>query len=96
MKDAGVDFEDIRYAYDDTWPATSAELKAKGITITGQVPTLEYNGTLLAQVCRLFQVSVSISQLAILTLFLARANLALSSSGAERLRRPDKSGEMAR
>jgi hypothetical protein len=85
LKDAGIDFEDIRYAYDDTWPATSADLKAKGITVTGQVPTLEYNGTILAQVCPLFPCLCICLRLVILTLFLARANFAISSSGAERL-----------
>ncbi|RAO64956.1 uncharacterized protein BHQ10_000968 [Talaromyces amestolkiae] len=49
LKDAGIDFEDVRYAYDHTWPATSEELKGKGITITGNVPALEYNGTILTQ-----------------------------------------------
>ncbi|EED19360.1 glutathione S-transferase, putative [Talaromyces stipitatus ATCC 10500] len=49
LKDAGIDFQDIRYAYDDTWPATSAKLQAQGITITGKVPALEYNGTILTQ-----------------------------------------------
>jgi glutathione S-transferase len=68
MKDAGIDFEDIRYAYDHTWAATSAELKAKRITITGKVPALEYNGTILTQVCRPFQVRV-LNQLVILTCF---------------------------
>ncbi|KAH8822040.1 putative glutathione S-transferase [Xylogone sp. PMI_703] len=49
LKDAGIAFEDIRYAFDDTWPKTSADLKAKGITITGLVPVLDYNGVLLRQ-----------------------------------------------
>lgn len=58
LKDAGIDFEDVRYAYDHTWPATSEELKGKGITITGNVPALEYNGTILTQVYDLFYVCV--------------------------------------
>jgi glutathione S-transferase len=51
LKDAGIDFQDIRYAYDHTWAATSAELQARGITVTGKVPALEYKGTILTQVC---------------------------------------------
>lgn len=84
MKDAGVDFEDVRYAYDDTWPATSAELKAKGVTVTGHVPALEYNGTILIQVCRLLS-SLCLFPIGDTNLFLARANLAIPSSGAEGL-----------
>ncbi|KAE8557310.1 hypothetical protein EYB25_002017 [Talaromyces marneffei] len=49
LNDAGIDFEDIRYAYDHTWAATSAELQAKGLTVTGKVPVLEFNGTILTQ-----------------------------------------------
>lgn len=49
LKDAGIDFKDIRYKFDDTWPATSADLKSKGISLTGKVPVLEYKGQLLAQ-----------------------------------------------
>lgn len=49
LKDAGIDFQDNRYANDDTWAATSADLKKKGITRTGKVPALEYDGVILHQ-----------------------------------------------
>ncbi|KAJ3537608.1 hypothetical protein NM208_g4449 [Fusarium decemcellulare] len=49
LKDAGIEFKEVRYAYDDTWPATSEKLQEKGITRTGKVPSLEYNGLFLTQ-----------------------------------------------
>lgn len=49
LKDAGIDFQDNRYAYDDTWPATSTDLRDGGISRTGKVPVLQYNGTFLNQ-----------------------------------------------
>ncbi|OGM42362.1 putative glutathione S-transferase [Aspergillus bombycis] len=49
LKDAGVEFNDVRYPYDDTWPKASAELKQKGLSVTGQVPVLEYEGHILSQ-----------------------------------------------
>lgn len=50
MKDAGIEFEDIRYPHDATWPATSKELQKRGISRTGKVPVLEYNDINLSQV----------------------------------------------
>lgn len=50
LKDAGVEFNDVRYPYDDTWPAASAVLKEKGLSVTGHVPVLEYEGKILTQV----------------------------------------------
>jgi hypothetical protein len=50
LKDAGVEFNDLRYPFDSTWPTTSAELKGKGLSVTGQVPVLEYEGKILRQV----------------------------------------------
>lgn len=50
MKDAGIDFEDKLYAYDATWPATSKEFKANGLSRTGNLPALEYKGEILNQV----------------------------------------------
>lgn len=49
LKDAGIEFKDVRYKFDDTWPATSKSLKDKGISRTGKVPELEYKGITLAQ-----------------------------------------------
>ncbi|KAB8077958.1 putative glutathione S-transferase [Aspergillus leporis] len=49
LKDAGVEFNDLRYPFDSTWPTTSAELKGKGLSVTGQVPVLEYEGKILRQ-----------------------------------------------
>lgn len=50
MRDAGIQFQDIRYAFDDTWQATSKSLKEKGISPTGKLPVLEYEGKFLSQV----------------------------------------------
>lgn len=50
LKDAGIEFNDIRHAYDDTWPATSEKLKQQGITRTGKVPALLIDGIVLNQV----------------------------------------------
>lgn len=50
LHDAKIDFKDVRYKMDATWGATSAELKAKGISKTGKVPALEHNGLILNQV----------------------------------------------
>lgn len=51
MKDAGIPFEEKRYAYDDTWKETSEKLKTQGITRTGRLPAIEYKGQILNQVC---------------------------------------------
>ncbi|KAL4732022.1 hypothetical protein ACLX1H_001027 [Fusarium chlamydosporum] len=49
MKDAGIPFEEKRYAYDDTWKETSEKLKTQGITRTGRLPAIEYKGQILNQ-----------------------------------------------
>ncbi|OKL59302.1 hypothetical protein UA08_05037 [Talaromyces atroroseus] len=49
LRDAGIDFKDVRYAYDDTWPATSKDLMEKGISLTGKLPAIEYKGKILSQ-----------------------------------------------
>ncbi|RAL03505.1 glutathione S-transferase [Aspergillus ibericus CBS 121593] len=49
LKDAGIDFTEVRYPFDDTWPQTSQKLQEEGITRTGQVPALEYQGHILTQ-----------------------------------------------
>lgn len=50
MKDAGIDFKEVRYANDNTWPKISKALQEQGITRTGKVPALEYKGLILNQV----------------------------------------------
>jgi len=52
MRDAGIEYQDIRYPYDDTWPATQKTLKEKGISLTGKLPVIEYKGKLFSQVSR--------------------------------------------
>ena len=59
LKDAAIDFEDVRYPHDDKWKQTSKSLQSQGLTLTGKLPTLDYNGHLLTQV------SVSLHKLAI-------------------------------
>ncbi|KAJ6011975.1 hypothetical protein N7499_013056 [Penicillium canescens] len=49
MKDAGINFKEVRYAYDKTWPKISKILQEQGITRTGKVPALEYQGLILTQ-----------------------------------------------
>jgi hypothetical protein len=51
MKDAGIDFKEVRYAYDETWPKISKILQEQGVTRTGKVPAVEYQGLILTQVC---------------------------------------------
>ena len=53
LRDAGIEFNDVRHAYNDTWPATSAKLKEQGITRTDKVPALLINGLVLNQVSSL-------------------------------------------
>lgn len=50
FKDAGIEFQDERYPYDDTWAAASKSLQTRGLSTTGKVPVLEYNGAILTQV----------------------------------------------
>ncbi|EHK15275.1 uncharacterized protein TRIVIDRAFT_74722 [Trichoderma virens Gv29-8] len=49
MRDAGIEFNDVRHPYDDTWPAASEKLKQEGITRTGKVPALLINGVIINQ-----------------------------------------------
>lgn len=50
MRDAEIEFNDIRHPYDATWPATSERLKQEGVTRTGKVPALLINGIIINQV----------------------------------------------
>lgn len=49
LKDTGIDFKDVRYPYDNTWPDTSKKLRQSGLTRTGQLPALEYGGSVITQ-----------------------------------------------
>ncbi|KAL2800263.1 hypothetical protein BJX66DRAFT_332406 [Aspergillus keveii] len=49
LKDAGYEFKDVRYTYDETWPETSKKLKQDGLTRTGLLPAIEYKGEKLTQ-----------------------------------------------
>lgn len=50
LKDAGIEFTEVRYPYDDTWPQASKKLQEQGISRSGLVPALEYKGKILTQV----------------------------------------------
>ncbi|KAH7245120.1 hypothetical protein BKA59DRAFT_511072 [Fusarium tricinctum] len=47
MTDAGIKFEESLYPVDATWPEKKEELKKKGLTRNGQLPSLEYKGRVL-------------------------------------------------
>ncbi|KAJ5666104.1 glutathione S-transferase [Penicillium maclennaniae] len=49
LKDAGIDYKEIRYPYDDTWAQKSKTLQDQGITRTGKLPAVEYQGLILTQ-----------------------------------------------
>ncbi|KAH6962841.1 glutathione S-transferase [Fusarium avenaceum] len=49
LRDIGLDFETVRYPYDDTWPATKEKLRKVGLSPTGLLPIIEYKGTKLSQ-----------------------------------------------
>ncbi|KAH7159784.1 glutathione S-transferase [Dactylonectria estremocensis] len=49
LRDAGIEFNDIRYPYESTWKATTGELANHGATRTRKLPALEYGGKILTQ-----------------------------------------------
>ncbi|CBF70338.1 protein gstB [Aspergillus nidulans FGSC A4] len=49
LKDAGIATKDVLYPYDESWPATSEKLTQQGLTRTGLLPALEYNGEIYTQ-----------------------------------------------
>lgn len=49
LKDAGIDYKDVRYPYDNTWAETSKKLRQSGLTRTGHLPALEYGGSVITQ-----------------------------------------------
>ncbi|KAH8891184.1 hypothetical protein GQ53DRAFT_687416 [Thozetella sp. PMI_491] len=46
LREIGVEFEDKRYSYNETWAATD---KSLGLTLTGKLPLLEIDGHKLSQ-----------------------------------------------
>jgi len=47
MTELGIDFEDKRYAYDETWQTKSKEFEEQGLTLTLKLPILEIDGHIL-------------------------------------------------
>jgi hypothetical protein len=45
-----LDYKEVLYPYDNTWAETSKKLRENGLTRTGQLPTLEYGGSVITQV----------------------------------------------
>ncbi|KAL1994801.1 hypothetical protein VTN49DRAFT_988 [Thermomyces lanuginosus] len=44
FKDAGIDYKELLYKVDATWPENKKKLLEQGITRTGQLPAIEYDG----------------------------------------------------
>jgi hypothetical protein len=78
MKDAGIEFKQVLYPYDHTWPKISQVLQQQGTTRTGQLPAVEYQGMILIQVCCTTIVAAYVYK--VLTLLLAHSYSALSRS----------------
>lgn len=50
MHELNIEYEDVLYSYDETWPSVN---KAKGVSLTGSLPILEIDNQRLYQVgCR--------------------------------------------
>ncbi|RDW90645.1 glutathione S-transferase [Aspergillus mulundensis] len=49
LKDAAIPTKPTLYAWDETWPATSASLTTSGLTRTGLLPALEYGDKIYTQ-----------------------------------------------
>jgi glutathione S-transferase len=47
LQELNVDYEDVLYSYDETWPSVN---KAKGVSLTGTLPILEIDDQRLYQV----------------------------------------------
>jgi glutathione S-transferase len=50
LRELRLDFEDKRYAYDETWQGLSKEFQQKGLSLTGKLPALDIDGHILTQV----------------------------------------------
>jgi glutathione S-transferase len=49
LTDTGIEFKEVLYPYDHTWPQNSQVLQQQGLTRTGKLPALEYQGLILTQ-----------------------------------------------
>ncbi|OCT44697.1 Glutathione S-transferase P 10 [Cladophialophora carrionii] len=49
LRELGIDFEDKRYAYDETWQPLGKEFQQKGLSLTGKLPVLDIDGHILSQ-----------------------------------------------
>ncbi|KAF7555787.1 hypothetical protein G7Z17_g1929 [Cylindrodendrum hubeiense] len=49
LRDAEIEFKDIRYPYESTWKATTGDLARHGATRTRKLPALEHGGNILTQ-----------------------------------------------
>jgi len=49
LRELRIEFEDKRYAYDETWPARGKEFQEKGLSLTRKLPVLEIDNHILSQ-----------------------------------------------
>ncbi|OAP65733.1 hypothetical protein AYL99_01705 [Fonsecaea erecta] len=49
LRELGIEFEDKRYAYDETWGPLGKEFEEKGLTVTRKLPSLDIDGHILSQ-----------------------------------------------
>ncbi|OQU99028.1 Glutathione S-transferase, domain-containing protein isoform 1 [Cladophialophora immunda] len=49
LRELGIDYEDKRYAYDETWAKIGKEFEEKGLTVTRKLPSLDIDGQILSQ-----------------------------------------------
>lgn len=49
LKDAGIEVKEVRYPNDKTWSENGEKLQQQGLTRTGKLPAVEYQGLFLTQ-----------------------------------------------
>ncbi|KIW52037.1 hypothetical protein PV05_07710 [Exophiala xenobiotica] len=49
LRELRINFEDKRYAYNDTWAKLSKTYQEKGLSVAGKLPVLEMDGHILSQ-----------------------------------------------
>ncbi|KAJ9613246.1 hypothetical protein H2200_003188 [Cladophialophora chaetospira] len=49
LRELRIDFEDKRYAYDETWQALGKDFQEKGLSLTRKLPVLEIDNHILSQ-----------------------------------------------